>query len=587
MAYIIRGSSAPDLTFTRTAGDVALGRISAYRGVDQTTPLAAGSANTLGSNSATVTTSTLTPSKYGSLLVMAACGADNTNGSAYQGATAPVSGRWRERADSNTGTGADTFLAIADAVKGAAAATGTLQYTAGNSSRHVCIVGAFNPADGQDINTHALVDFLQEVTSGNPLSATTPSFTPADNSLLAVVFMGENDSGALNTGWSVSDSNGLTWTQRKAQHDGNGSGGYNSECEIWTAPVTSGAAGTVTVARSGINSGSDPGRINIQVLCLEGADNASPIGGSASGNSLNGTTGAMTLSSTPAATSITLAARAILQSGTDDTLATPGSGWLECIDQARSQGYGDLETQIRENSTSTSVAWTDVNDSNIGVNSGSPFGVAVEIKAGSTTIDASGDLAAQSASIDGAVDVIVGVDGSLEAQASSIDGAIQTALSVGGSLSAQAATIDATVSALISTDGTLAAQSSQIDGSISAIVSTVGNLTAQDAAISSQLDNIISADGSLQSDAASLDGNVDIGITLNISGNIVAQNSAIDALTSIYVSATSSLNSQPALIRGNLALEELPRPRKPMSVRIAHTNRPPGGFNTVFYVDDK
>jgi hypothetical protein len=295
----------------------------------------------------------------------------------------------------------------------------------------------------------------------------------------------------------------------------------------------------------------------------------------------------MTLSSTPAATSITLAARAILQSSTDDTLATPGSGWLECIDQARSQGYGDLETQIRENSTSTSVAWTDVNDSNIGVNSGSPFGVAVEIKAGSTTIDASGDLTAQSASIDGVVDVIVGIEGSLEAQASGIDGAIQTALSVEGSLSAQAATMDATASILISADGTLAAQSSQVDGSISAIVAAVGDLTAQDATISSQLDNIISADGSLQSGTASLDGNVDIGITLNISGNIVAQSSVIDALASIHVSAISSLNSQPALIRGNLALEELPRPRKPMSVRIAHTNRPPGGFNTVFYVDDK
>jgi hypothetical protein len=116
-----------------------------------------GSANTLGANSATVTTGTITTAANSELLILFFFGADNTAASAFLAATSPTvsSGTtsavlnspllnaWTEVADSTTTSGADTGNAFAHAVKGTAGATGTLQCTAGNSSRHGMIVGAF------------------------------------------------------------------------------------------------------------------------------------------------------------------------------------------------------------------------------------------------------------------------------------------------------------------------------------------------------------------------------------------------------------------------------------------------------------
>ena len=71
--------------------------------------------------------------------------------------TAP-SATWRERADSVTTTGADTSLAIFDAVKTAAGATGNLTATASLGAGHVVIAGAFkilpppSTADAWNIN---------------------------------------------------------------------------------------------------------------------------------------------------------------------------------------------------------------------------------------------------------------------------------------------------------------------------------------------------------------------------------------------------------------------------------------------------
>ena len=158
MAYIVRGASAPDLTFTRTGGDVALGRIVAYRGNHATTPLDTGSANTLATASATATTGTITTAEAEELIVAFCSPGDNLTGSAFaatdpataSGATntttAPTNGTWIERADSGTVTGADGACIIADAVRATAGATGTIQATISASARHVMAVGAFRLA---------------------------------------------------------------------------------------------------------------------------------------------------------------------------------------------------------------------------------------------------------------------------------------------------------------------------------------------------------------------------------------------------------------------------------------------------------
>ncbi len=207
MAYIVRGSSAPALAFTRTNGDVALGRIAAFRGVNQSSPYDTGSANTLAVNGTAVTTTGITTAQGAELLVMAECGADNTTASAATAASDPTSG-WSEHIDTNTSSGADTMLAISSATKGAAGATGTLQYTAGNSSRHVCIVGAFNLAPVAGASASTLGTFTQSGSSNVPIAAA---------SAQAVSTVTQTASGALVSGVSGSASQTLAAVSNAAQ----------------------------------------------------------------------------------------------------------------------------------------------------------------------------------------------------------------------------------------------------------------------------------------------------------------------------------------------------------------------------------
>lgn len=155
MYWIVRGASAPVLTATRTLGDVLQCQILAWRGNQKTSPFTAGTANTLGSASQTVTTGTFNTAQANELIVaMVSCG-DNLTTSAFDATdpatasgatdttTAPTVGTWIERADNGTGTGADHGLAIADAIRGTAGATGTIQATVSASARHVMIAASF------------------------------------------------------------------------------------------------------------------------------------------------------------------------------------------------------------------------------------------------------------------------------------------------------------------------------------------------------------------------------------------------------------------------------------------------------------
>ncbi len=155
MAYIVRGASAPALTFTRTAGDLALGRIISYSG-GRLSPYDTGSANTLAVSSVTATTGTFNTAAAGELIVAMTSAGDLYSASAFDAATdpatasgatdtttAPTNGTWIERTDNSSSTGADGGLAIADAIRATAGATGTIQATMLNTGRHVMIAGAF------------------------------------------------------------------------------------------------------------------------------------------------------------------------------------------------------------------------------------------------------------------------------------------------------------------------------------------------------------------------------------------------------------------------------------------------------------
>jgi len=156
MAYIVRGTSAPNLTFARTGGDVALGRIISYRGGAPGVSLTATGSTTMGATGTAISVAGVTTITPRDLIVVAACGARANTFSAFAAtnpATSsgtnsaqtadPLEGTWQERSDNSTTTGADCTLAIADAVRSTAGATGNITATASASARHVVLIAAF------------------------------------------------------------------------------------------------------------------------------------------------------------------------------------------------------------------------------------------------------------------------------------------------------------------------------------------------------------------------------------------------------------------------------------------------------------
>lgn len=189
MDYIVRGGAAPALVWNRTGGDVARGCIVAFRPSAGKATFDQASGNTLSSGSTTVTTPTMTTVEDGELLVMACCAARATTASAERALTDPVQADWTEHTDTTTTTGADCGIAVASAVKATAGATGTLQYTASASARHVNIVGAFRAKynalassgsythTGQAIHEHGAYSVFAGRTTVSSVFSSTVTFT--------------------------------------------------------------------------------------------------------------------------------------------------------------------------------------------------------------------------------------------------------------------------------------------------------------------------------------------------------------------------------------------------------------------------
>lgn len=150
MAYIIRGASAPDLTFTRTGGDIAQGFIFLFTGNDGTDAYDTGGAVTEGSITASHTLTGISAAGAGELLLVGYSGGDNTGDTtSWAAATDPTTG-WSEIADSSTNTGADNTTAAAWATKANTGATGDITCSSVGSSRAVLIAGLFIPAAGSN-----------------------------------------------------------------------------------------------------------------------------------------------------------------------------------------------------------------------------------------------------------------------------------------------------------------------------------------------------------------------------------------------------------------------------------------------------
>ena len=169
MAWIEWTSPAPDLTFLRTGGDVAMGCLLAFTGQALASPFDEGGGNTLASESTTVTTAGVTVAEPGSLLVSMVAGAAFQTVSNFRCATSPTTGsgstntasrmrmdEWFELVDTGSATGGDVGLAIGTALKSAAGSTGEFRATDAFSSRHVMIAGVFKPEPVSEIRISKL-----------------------------------------------------------------------------------------------------------------------------------------------------------------------------------------------------------------------------------------------------------------------------------------------------------------------------------------------------------------------------------------------------------------------------------------------
>lgn len=160
MAYIIRGASAPALTFNRTGGNAAIGRIVAYRGVDQVSPFIAASAAVATASSTGLTIPTFTASRAaGDLVVVMFGGGGDTTLTSMGSPTGATSGATdtttapgaaaQERQDSLTTSGADTTLAIVDGVyQDSAGVSGNFAATFAGAFWHAGVAAIFKGDTG-------------------------------------------------------------------------------------------------------------------------------------------------------------------------------------------------------------------------------------------------------------------------------------------------------------------------------------------------------------------------------------------------------------------------------------------------------
>jgi hypothetical protein len=217
-------------------------------------------------------------------------------------------------------------------------------------------------------------------TTDTTAAYTTASFTPPNRSLLVAVISGGVPDGSADSAFTITDTQFLKWTRRATARDS------EAKVEIWTAPVLTGAAMTVTVDHA-----STLGQTTVQIVAYEGYDMANPIGASVVSTTIafDGAV-SLTLPTAPESTSYVLAAYGHSTAGSGNSVS-PGAGWTEICDtndsSSTSQGWGGLQVQHRTGSTSATVAWTDANVLG-NTNDWGSVAIALEIRRSTVAYDA-------------------------------------------------------------------------------------------------------------------------------------------------------------------------------------------------------
>jgi len=234
---------------------------------------------------------------------------------------------------------------------------------------------AFLPFVRTDIMTVS-----NEVSVGNSPTATSASFTPPNNSLLVLIaaIQGNGTSGAL----SISGG-GLTWTARVISSNIYQSGppGKNVRLLLYTANVTTGAPMQITVSDSGTVT-TDKGSVLLSIMAYTGHNMGSP-GGATVSNTTPGDAGLTMTMTAPLSSSQVIAWRMRSDVASISAGINPGGGWTAVHSvSSTTPGNLNLDTMVREGSTSTSVTFTDTS-SNSSASSWVRLSGAYEFRRGS------------------------------------------------------------------------------------------------------------------------------------------------------------------------------------------------------------
>lgn len=189
-------------------------------------------------------------------------------------------------------------------------------------------------------------------------SFTTASFTPSNNSLLvAIVHVSRSNVSSADVLANITaTTSGLTWTKQTAISAiaNYGAGNYNEELIVFTAPVTTGAS--MTIQFGGFVAATD-GHWYCQVLEATGYNTSTPLGGTALTNNNASNTPSMSLSSSPATSSVVVGISSTATSSGTQTGCTAGTGFSVLDSHGGSGDYMEIGAETRGSSTSTTVAW--------------------------------------------------------------------------------------------------------------------------------------------------------------------------------------------------------------------------------------
>jgi len=354
MAFCKRGATAPNYTFTRSGGNVGYGRLIVYRpATGETWSYDQGSGETDTANGDPQTAG-FTTAEDVELLVMMMAGGDNIAASQYAAASDPVEAQWVEIADTNTTTGADTCLCLAEAFKIIAGATGQFTCNASGNDKNVLIVGAWKTGyQGpvpEKMGTSA-------ATVGTPAAnPTTGSFTPPANTLLlALIDSDSENANLLNGGGSVTGG-GLTWTQLDFVNDTYGSTLYHG-LQIWWAVTGASPSSTTVTFAHGLTGGSAHA---ISCWAIHGANTSAPFGATGENAHLTDSE-TFSLDAAPASTSLIMELHGSYDVSAGSSFGIlPALGWMGLEEFNNNAGANSvIALQVRFGGTSTTCGAAD------------------------------------------------------------------------------------------------------------------------------------------------------------------------------------------------------------------------------------